>query len=259
MIDTPRSTISAFIVCCNEERQIRRCLESVRFCDEIVIVDSGSTDRTLQICSEYTNKITHHEWQGYVLQKRYALGQCGSDWVLNIDADEEVSVELQEEILDILQGDKAGQVAQNGFLLNRVVFFLDRWWRKGGWYPEYRLRLCRRSVTKWGGEDPHEKAEVSGDTKRCKGELHHYSFTDLTDYVRRMNTLSSNATSSLIRRGASASAIAIIFRSFARFFKFYVSKRGFREGMAGLIVASIEAYSVLLKYAKLWEARKKSA
>ena len=257
--DTPRSTISAFIVCCNEERQIRRCLESVKFCDEIVIVDSGSTDRTLQICSEYTNKITHHEWQGYVLQKRYALGQCSSDWVLNIDADEEVSVELQEEILDILQGDKAGRVTQNGFLLNRVVFFLDRWWRKGGWYPEYRLRLCRRSVTKWGGEDPHEKAEVSGETKRCKGELHHYSFTDLTDYVRRMNTLSSNATSSLIRRGASASAIAIIFRSFARFFKFYVSKRGFREGMAGLIVASIEAYSVLLKYAKLWEARKKSA
>lgn len=256
--DTPRSTISAFIVCCNEERQIRRCLESVRFCDEIVIVDSGSTDRTLQICSEYTNKITHHEWQGYVLQKRYALGQCSSDWVLNIDADEEVSVELQEEILEILQGDKAGRVAANGFLLNRVVFFLDRWWRKGGWYPEYRLRLCRRSVTKWGGEDPHEKAEVSGDTKRCKGELHHYSFTDLTDYVRRMNTLSSNATSSLIRRGASASAVAIIFRSFARFFKFYVSKRGFREGMAGLIVASIEAYSVLLKYAKLWEARKKS-
>ncbi len=258
MTDVPRSTISAFIVCCNEERQIRRCLESVRFCDEIVIVDSGSTDRTLQICSEYTNKITHHEWQGYVLQKRYALSQCSSDWVLNIDADEEVSVELQEEIVDILQGDKAGRVTTDGFLLNRVVFFLDRWWRKGGWYPEYRLRLCRRSVTTWGGEDPHEKAEVYGETKRCKGELHHYSFTDLTDYVRRMNTLSSNATSSLIRRGASASAVAIIFRSLARFFKFYVSKRGFREGMAGLIVASIEAYSVLLKYAKLWEARKKS-
>lgn len=257
MTPVPRSTISAFIVCCNEERQIRRCLESVRFCDEIVIVDSGSTDRTPHICAEYTNKIMHHEWQGYVLQKRYALSQCSSDWVLNIDADEEVSEELQEEILAILQGDKVGKVQTNGYLLNRVVFFLDRWWRKGGWYPEYRLRLCRRSVTTWGGEDPHEKAEVAGETKRCKGELHHYSFTDLTDYVRRMNTLSSNATSSLIRRDASASAAAIIFRSFARFFKFYFSKRGFREGMAGLIVASIEAYSVLLKYAKLWEARKK--
>lgn len=259
MLDAPHSTISAFIVCCNEERQIRRCLESVKFCDEIVVVDSGSTDRTLQICAEYTSKITHQDWQGYVLQKRFALGQCSSDWVLNIDADEEVSEELQEEILGILRNDKAGKVQTNGFLLNRVVFFLDRWWRKGGWYPEYRLRLCRRSVTKWGGEDPHEKAEVSGETKRCKGELHHYSFTDLTDYVRRMNTLSSNATASLMRRGIKASAATILLRSFARFFKFYVSKLGFREGMAGLIVAAIEAHSVLLKYAKLWEAQQKSA
>ena len=255
MTSEPRSTISAFIVCCNEERQIRRCLESVKFCDEIIIVDSGSTDRTLQICAEYTSKITHQDWRGYVLQKRFALEQCSSDWVLNIDADEEVSEELQEEILGILREDKVGAVKQNGFFLNRVVFFLDRWWRKGGWYPEYRLRLCRRSVTTWGGEDPHEKAEVLGETKRCRGELHHYSFTDLADYVRRMNTLSSNATSSLLRRGASASVLVILTRPFARFFKFYFTKRGFREGRAGLVVAFIEAYSVLLKYAKLWEAK----
>ncbi len=257
MTQAQRSTISAFIVCCNEERQIRRCLESVRFCDEIVVVDSGSTDRTLQICAEFTPKIIHKDWQGYVLQKRFALSQCSSDWVLNIDADEEVSEELQGEILSLLQQDRLGSLKTNGFLLNRVVFFLDRWWRKGGWYPEYRLRLCRRAVTTWGGEDPHEKATVTGDVRRCKGELHHYSFTDLADYVRRMNTLSSNATVSLMRRGASASAFVIISRSLARFCKFYVAKRGFREGMAGLIVAAIEAYSVLLKYSKLWEAKQR--
>lgn len=257
MTKKSRSSIAAFIVCCNEERQIRRCLESVRWCDEIVIVDSGSTDRTLQICAEFTSKIIHHDWQGYVIQKRFALAQCSSEWVLNIDADEEVSEELQEEIVKILEEDKAGKVSTHGFLLNRVIFFLDRWWRKGGWYPEYRLRLCRRSATTWGGEDPHEKAHVTGETKRCTGELHHYSFTDLTDYVRRMNTLSSNATPSLIKRGATASVIVIIGRTCARFFKFYISKRGFREGLAGLIVASIEAFSVLLKYAKLWEARKR--
>jgi glycosyltransferase involved in cell wall biosynthesis len=259
MSEASLSTISAFIVCCNEERQIRRCLESVRFCDEVVIVDSGSTDRTLAICAEFTSKIIHHDWQGYVLQKRFALSQCQGDWVLNIDADEEVSEELQSEIVEILRDDKAGRVKSNGFLLNRVVFFLDRWWRKGGWYPEYRLRLCRRSVTTWGGEDPHEKAYVTGETKRCKGELHHYSFTDLTDYVRRMNTLSSNATSSLVRRGVRVSAFTIIGRSFARFFKFYIAKRGFREGLAGLIVAAIEAYSVLLKYAKLWEFKNRKS
>lgn len=255
-MNTPaRSSISAFIVCCNEERQIRRCLESVSWCDEIVIVDSGSKDKTLSICDEFTQKITHKNWQGYVKQKRFALERCSSDWVLNVDADEEVSQELKEEILAILTEDaQRGQASINGYFLNRVVFFLDRWWRKGGWHPEYRLRLCRRSETTWGGEDPHEKASVTGATARCKSELHHYSFTDLTDYVRRMNTLSSNATNTLLGRGVKPSLLAIIFRPWARFFKFYITRKGYREGTAGFVVAAIEAMSVFLKYAKVWEA-----
>jgi glycosyltransferase involved in cell wall biosynthesis len=255
MNDTSRSTISAFIVCCNEERQIRRCLESVAWCDEIIIVDSGSNDKTLEICREFTNKITHQDWQGYVKQKRFALEQCSCDWVLNVDADEEVSTELKEEILAILRSDRTGaRTTVNGYYLNRVVFFLERWWRKGGWHPEYRLRLCRRSATTWGGQDPHEKASVSGSTARCKSELHHYSFTDLTDYMRRMNTLSSNATNTLLNRGVRPSLIAITLRPVARFFKFYVTRKGYREGTAGFIVAVIEATAVFLKYAKVWEA-----
>jgi glycosyltransferase involved in cell wall biosynthesis len=250
-----RASISAFIVCCNEERQIRRCLESVKWCDEIVVVDSGSTDATLSICREFTDRIFHQAWQGYVGQKRFALERCSKDWVLNIDADEEVSPALQSEIVELLARDSqsAGQ-SPNGYYINRVVFFLDRWWRKGGWYPEFRLRLCRRSVTTWGGIDPHEKASVTGQTVRCRGELYHYSFTDLADYVRRMNTLSSNAAGTMMRNGARPSITSIVLRPLARFFKFYVSKRGFREGLAGLIVATIEAHSVFLKYAKVWEA-----
>ncbi len=254
MTSPGRSSISAFIVCCNEERQIRRCLESVKWCDEIVIVDSGSKDQTLEICREYTRKITYQEWRGYVLQKRFALEQCSSEWVLNIDADEEVSPELRDEILAILARDASqGKTGANGYLINRVIFFLNRWWRKGGWHPEFRLRLCRRSQTTWGGEDPHEKASVLGSVDRCKSELRHYSFTDLADYVRRMNTLTSNATTTLKRRGSQPTLVAVIFRPIARFLKFYVSKRGYREGLAGFIVAMIEAYAVLLKYAKLWE------
>jgi glycosyltransferase involved in cell wall biosynthesis len=249
-----RASISAFIVCCNEERQIRRCLESVKWCDEIIIIDSGSKDRTIDICREYTEKILHRQWQGYVLQKRFALEQCASEWVLNIDADEEVSPELQREIKGILASDSTPtQRSINGYHINRVVFFLSRWWRKGGWYPEYRLRLCRRSFTTWGGEDPHEKAAVLGATARCASELHHYSFTDLSDYVRRMNTLSSNATATLRRRGSRPNIFAITLRPLARFFKFYVQKRGYREGIAGFVVATVEAYAVMLKYAKLWE------
>lgn len=249
----PRATVSAFIVCCNEERQIRRCLESLTWCDEIIIVDSGSNDRTLEICREFTSNISHRTWSGYVEQKRHALSLCSGTWVLNLDADEEVSPELAAELQDILRQDSIGQIAHNGYYLNRVVFFLNRWWRKGGWYPEYRLRFCRRSATTWGGEDPHEKASVTGTTQRCRGELFHYSFADLTDYARRLNTLASNAATTMQRKGVRHSSLNIIFRPLARFFKFYITKRGFREGVAGLVVALIEAYGVLLKYSKLWE------
>jgi glycosyltransferase involved in cell wall biosynthesis len=250
-----RATVSAFIVCCNEERQIRRCLESVAWCDEIVIVDSGSTDSTLAICGEFTNKIAHRTWTGYVEQKRHALSLCTSAWVLNLDADEEVSPTLRDELTSIAMRDVLGHVPHNGYYLNRVVFFLNRWWRKGGWYPEYRLRFCRRSATTWGGEDPHEKASVTGTTARCRGELFHYSFSDLTDYVRRLNTLASNAAHTMQRKGVTSSACDIITRPISRFIKFYIVKRGFREGTAGLVVALIDAYGALLKYAKLWELR----
>jgi glycosyltransferase involved in cell wall biosynthesis len=251
-----RSTISAFVVCCNEERQIRRCLESVSWCDEIVVVDSGSTDSTLQICGEFTNKIIQKPWRGYVEQKRFALEQCSADWVLNLDADEEVSPLLKQEILGVLAED-AGPTppSYHGYLVNRVVFFLDRWWRKGGWYPEYRLRLCRRERTTWSGVDPHEKGVVDGPTRRLTGELHHYSFADLTDYMRRMNTLASNAAETMVANGRKASFIDIVVRPWTRFFKFFVLKRGYREGLAGFIVAVIEGVSVFLKYSKVWEKR----
>lgn len=251
-----RSTVSAFIVCRDEERQIRRCLESVRWCDEIIVVDSGSTDKTIEICREYTDKISYRAWTGYVDQKRHALSLCSGDWVLNLDADEEVSLDLAHELIRITELDAAGELKENGFLLNRVVFFLNRWWRKGGWYPEYRLRFCRRDATTWGGEDPHEKATVTGRSAKCKGELFHYSFTDLTDYIRRLNTLASNAAITMQRRGDSCNIFThIIGRPIARFFKFYLIKKGYKEGVAGLVVALIESYGVLIKYSKLWEIR----
>lgn len=249
----PRSTISAFIVCCNEEKQIRRCLASVAWCDEIVIVDSGSKDSTLSIAAEYTNKVFNRPWSGYVEQKTYALGLCSSDWILNLDADEEVSPELKDEILGLLARDRAKEVVLNGFQLSRVVYYLHRWWRKGGWYPEYRLRLCRRSETSWGGEDPHEKAIVNGPTSRLNGELRHYTYEDIAYQVGRVNALSSNAAVTLFRRGARPRAKDIIVRPLIRFLKFYVSKGGYREGLAGFVVAWLEATQVLLKYAKLWE------
>lgn len=248
-----RARISAFIICCNEERNIERCLESVQWCDEIVVVDSGSSDGTLEIVSRFTNAIFHRQWTGFVDQKRFALGKCSHEWVLNIDADEVVSPELKSEILQVLSLDVPEVSPINGYQLSRVVFYMGRWWRRGGWYPEYRLRLCRKSATTWGGNDPHEKASVTGRTKRLSGELRHYTYTDLSSQILALNRFSAAAAKTLHAKGERYSLFKLLLRPLSRFFKFYILKGGFREGLAGLIVAMAEAFYVFLKYAKLWE------
>ena len=247
--------VSCFIVCCNEEKHIRRCLESVKWCDEIVVIDSGSTDATLEIASQYTSKVIHRPWSGYVGQKRAGLEQCTEEWVLNIDADEEVSAELRKEIEQVVAG-KYGPRA-DGYFVNRVVYYLDRWWRKGGWYPEFRLRLCRRALTSWAGRDPHEKAVVNGTTAVLEGELHHYTYEDIFDHVARLNAHSSSAAHSMHMEGREASIPKILFNPVIRFVKFYLLRRGYKEGVPGIMVALLESYYVFLKYLKLWEFDRK--
>lgn len=243
-------TVTAFIVCMNEAKNIRRCLESIRWCSEIVVIDSGSTDGTLEICREVGARVIHREWPGYVEQKRYGLEHSTGDWVLNLDADEEVSPELQHEILHVLatEGER-----YDGYELSRVVFYLNRWWRKGGWYPEYRLRLCRRSKTSWAGADPHEKAEVAGPTRRLEGELRHYTYRNMTDHINRLNQHSTSAARTMHRKGKHVSVASMLFNPIGRFAKFYIFKKGYREGASGLVVALFESFYVLLKYLKLWE------
>ncbi len=253
-----RPGISAFIICLNEASQIERCLKSVEWCSEIVVIDSGSTDHTLEICKKYTDKIYHRAWTGYVDQKKFGLEHCSHEWIFNLDADEEVSEELRGEIQNLIKADQQSQLPENGFLINRVVFYLGRWWRRGGWYPEFRLRLCRRSHTSWGGDDPHEKAIVSGATSKLKGELYHYTYTNIADQVARLNSFSTSAARSLHAKGAQASLADIFVRPVFRFIKFYFLKRGFRDGLPGFIVALLEMYYVFLKYIKLWEHNKHS-
>lgn len=246
----PRKKISAFIVCCNEESKIERCLSSVSWCDEIVLVDSGSTDRTIEIAQKYSPKIFTRPWPGYVAQKAFGLEQCTSEWVLNLDADEEVSPELRDEIQELLAHDDG---STNGWYINRVVFFLGKWWRKGTWYPEYRLRLCRRSKTTWGGRDPHEKALVEGDTKKLSGELRHYTYANITHQVQTLNNYALQAARAMNATGKRPSIAKIFLHPPIRFIKSYLFKRGYREGLPGLIVAVLESGYVFLKYVKLWE------
>jgi glycosyltransferase involved in cell wall biosynthesis len=245
--------ISAFIVCMNEEQQIRRCLESIKWCDEIVIIDSGSTDKTLDICREYTDRIFVRPWPGFVAQKGFGLEQCRGEWVLNLDADEAVTPELRDEMLAAVTapGD------YNGFYLLRVVFYLGKFWRKGGWYPEYRLRLCRRAVTTWGGSDPHEKAIVEGATTRLNSELWHFTYDNISNQIRSLNKFASDTAATLYGKGKRFSVSQLILNPIARFIKFYVFRKGYKEGFRGFLVAIFETFYVFLKYAKLWELSQK--
>lgn len=248
--DVHREKISAFVICKNEEDKIARCLTSLAWCDEILVVDSGSTDRTLEIVRRFPqSRVIVRPWPGHRAQKQFALEQCLYPWIVNLDADEELSVDLRNRMLQVLrQGTRF-----SGFELCRVVYFLERWWDRGGWHPEYRLRFFRRDSASWGGIDPHEKAIVEGPIGRLKGFILHYSFLDISDFVDTQNRFSTLAAHKLHEQGVRSGMVKIIFRPLVRFMKFFVLKGGYREGRAGLIVAGIEALGTFLKYAKLWK------
>lgn len=246
---TARAPISCCIICFNEEANIRRCLESVKWCDEIVVVDSFSTDHTVKICREYTSRIIQRPWPGYVEQKRFALAQTTHEWVLNVDADEEVSPALQQEILFVLQ---RNDPAVDGFSIPRLVYYLGRWWRRG-WYPGNRLRLFRKAKVRWGGIDPHEKVLLRGHEDRLHGDLYHYTYNDISDHLRAVNGLTDVAVREQVVRGNRSSLSDLLLRPLWRFLRFYFLRGTFTYGVPGFLVAVTSAFYVFLKYAKLWE------
>jgi glycosyltransferase involved in cell wall biosynthesis len=245
-----RPTVSAIIVCFNEEERIQDCLESVRWCDEVVVVDSFSTDRTPEICRRYTERFIQRPWSGYREQKAYAHSQATKEWVLLVDADERVTAELQKEMLEVLTRE-AGHY--DGYSVPRLVYYLGRWWRRGGWYPDYDVRLFRRDRATWGGSEPHEKIIVDGAVRRLRHPLHHYSYRNMEDHLARINRFTSISSQDLNKAGGRWRLSDALLRPPGRFFRSYVLKGGFMEGFAGFYVAVTAAVYVFLKYAKLWE------
>ena len=253
-----RAKVSACIISYNEEANIAACIDSVSFCDEVVVVDSFSTDRTAQIAREKGARVFQEGWRGFVGQKNRAVDLAGSEWVLNLDCDERVTPRLRQAILEMLAGAPADL---EGCFISRKLFYLGRWLEHGGWFPEWRLCLFRKRAGRWQGVDPHTHFEVRGMTARIppggRGEdaavILHRSFAGLSHQLKVLDRYTEIQAGELHRSGRRAGLGDLLFRPLWRFVWCYVLRAGFLDGWPGLHMAVNHAYAAYMKYAKLWE------
>ena len=245
--------ISASIIVRNEEENIEGLCETVSWADEIVIVDSDSADRTVELARRYTDKVFQHEFRGYKDKHEFADAQTTGDWIFWIDADERVTPELRAAIEALRQRDPA--TLPDGFRIARSTRYMNRWIRHSGWYPDYQMRLYRKDVSYWDGVSPHETARVPGRIETLPGEFLHYTKRNLSEHHRVLDEYTGLAAGYLHDRGKRVRSVDLFVLPIAAFLRTYLFKQGFRDGVPGLIIAMFTAYSVFLKYAKVWEKR----
>ncbi len=248
------ATISVIVLTLNEERNIADCLESVRWADEIILVDSGSTDQTTAIAGRYTSNIQTIAWQGYGAARNYGVGQAKGEWILWLDADERVMPELAEEIREIVRNDEPGVV---GYSVARRAFFLGRWIRHCGWYPSRVTRLFRRGKGKFSETRVHERLMVDGPVVTTRHDLIHHTDPDLNHYFTKFNRYTSLAAEDLRAQGRRFSLVDLLIRPPFTFIKMYLLRAGFLDGIQGLILSVLSSAYVFTKYAKLWESQNK--
>lgn len=242
--------VSVAIVTANEECNIRDALESVRSFREVVVVDAMSTDRTAEICSEYTDKIFRSPWKGYAAQKQDAVDRTSLEWVLILDADERVSPQLREEIQETLAA-----TPHAGFAVPRRNYFLGRWIRHSGWWPDHTLRLFRKSASRVEMREVHEKVVVSGSVGTLRSPLEHYSYRTISDFLRKSDAYSSLSAKELMISSDRRPFLPMLLNPLAVFLKMYLLRQGFRDGAHGFVLAVLYSYYTFLKYAKLWERK----
>jgi len=248
--------LSVVIITFNEEVNIRRTLESIKWADEIVVVDSGSTDKTAAICREYTDKVIHQAWLGFSRQKNLAIEKTSGDWVLSLDADEPIEPALAEEIRGIISSPDS----LDGYRIPRKTFFLGKQMRHGGWYPDYNLRLFRRGKGRFEDRVVHEAIKVQGTIGRTRHALLHYAYPDLASYLSSINKYSSLAVSLMAEKGIDefkAGWVNILCRPALTFLLKYFIRLGFLDGKHGLVLNLFHSYYVFAKYAKAWEHKEK--
>jgi glycosyltransferase involved in cell wall biosynthesis len=246
-------SLSAVLIAHNAETVLPPCLESLRFADEIVVVDSGSTDATLDIARRFNAKITHQDWLGYGRQKQFAVAQAAHDWVLCVDTDERVSEQLRESIRRELQAPRF-----HAYEMPRRNRFLGRWLKHGEGYPDWSLRLFDRRHANWSDDAIHEKVVADGPVGRLDGDLLHESEQGLTDYLAKQERYTTLQAEALHARGKRASVARMLLSPPLRFIKFYFLRLGFLDGVPGLMHILIGCRNSFTKYAKLRELNRKN-
>ena len=238
--------ISATIVALNEERNIARAIRSLTCADEIVIVDSGSTDRTREIATQLSARVIEEPWRGYAAQKNFAAGSAAHDWILSLDADEQLTPELASEILAL----KASGPRYHGYSFPRLAQYLGRWIHHSGWYPDRKLRLYDRRKAKWVGAYVHESVHVEGAVGELRGNLLHYTCASLSEHLRTLDRYTTLAAEEVAARHKPVPRSRLILDPAWTFFRTYVIQRGFLDGPQGLAIAWMAALYTFLKYAK---------
>ena len=239
--------LSAILITKDEEANLERCLQSISWVDELIVVDSGSTDNTLEIARKFKAKVFNPEWKGFGPAKQYALDQATGDWVLSIDADEEVSFTLKNEIRQLLENDPP----HDGYEIPRKTQFLGQWILHSGWYPDYVLRLFRKQAGRFTPVLVHEEIVVDGSRSRLSNPLMHYSYPTLENYVRKLDQYSSLAAEEMFKRGRKFRYWQLILKPALLFIKKLLFQKGWRDGWEGYMIARLSATSIFLRYAKL--------
>jgi len=243
--------VSVTIITLDEAAHIADAIDSAAWADEIIVVDAGSRDDTVAIARARGARVESRGWPGWIEQKNYAAALAAHDWILSLDADERVTPELAAEVRALL----AAEPLRRAYRVPRVTFHLGRWIRTTDFYPDYQTRLYDRRAARWRGKYVHESVGTDGPVGQLRGELQHYSYRNLGDHLDRINRYSTLAASQMHEAGRRAGALDLLVHPPAAFLRNYVLRRGFLDGGVGLLLSLVNAYSVFVKFAKLWELR----
>lgn len=246
--------ISAVIIAYNEQERLGGALRSLKgLVKEVIVVDARSQDDSVKVAKQHGARVFVRNWTNYSDQKNFGNGQASCPWILSLDSDERVSPDLRAEVKALLNVEPEC----DGFSIPRLVFYMGRWVRHSGWYPDRRVRLFRKDKAAWEGEYVHEKLAFEGRLKKLQGPVHHFTYRNLAEHVTRLNTFSGLAAKKLYARRKKGRWYHLLFMPPGRFVRTYFLKRGFLDGYAGLVIAVLNAYAIFLRYAKLREIWKK--